>query len=121
MTIMIVDDSAPIRRMIRTLLEPTGAEFLEAADGLQAIEAYRGAPSDWVLMDIMMEPLNGIETLRRLKTIDQGVKVIMVSQYDNPELRSAAEEAGSAGYVSKKELPQLLGLITGTSSHKEPT
>ncbi len=108
---MIADDSGTMRGMIRDLLQSTDVLFIEACSGIEAVEKYRRSAVDWVLMDVMMESMNGISAARKIRAMDPTAKIIMVSQYDDPDLRAAAAEAGSVGYVVKDNLSQLTDWI----------
>ncbi|MGH9932402.1 MAG: response regulator, partial [Pyrinomonadaceae bacterium] len=64
-SVLIVDDSEPVRRMIRALLADVADELIERADGALALAAYREHRPDWVSMDIEMKELDGLEATRR--------------------------------------------------------
>ncbi len=116
MTIMIVDDSSAMRTMIRSMLKPTGAAFIEVSGGDDAVRDSRRSSVDWVLMDVMMEPVNGIDAAKQIRAIDPDARILMVSQYDDADLRMAAADAGSLGYIVKKNLSQLYEWIPTTPS-----
>ncbi len=92
--VMVVDDD---RRMVKTIcdiLKIQGYEVVEAYSGEEAIEKMRSDISDCVLMDIRMEGIDGIETLKRLKEVYPALPVILMSGYANDE---QAEQAKSLG------------------------
>ena len=74
--VLVVDDEAPIRRLIRRTLERDGYEVEEAEDGAVALRRYRAAPADLVILDIFMPEKEGLETLREL---GPEAKVIAIS------------------------------------------
>jgi len=107
MKILIVDDNASMRRLIKTVLSDFHAEFVECADGGKALENYRLSKPDIVLMDIMMPEVDGLEATRRIRAAFPDARVVVVTYYDDPDLRKAATSVGAAGYVLKEDLSQL--------------
>jgi two-component system chemotaxis response regulator CheY len=67
MTILIVEDSEPMRQMIKQLVGDLTEAFTECCDGAQALEAYRQHRPDWVLMDIKMKEMDGLMATRQIK------------------------------------------------------
>src|SRR6516165_7112362 len=67
MKIMIVDDHAEIRRLLRSMLEDLASEFTECADGAQAVAAFPRKRPDWTIMDIAMKGMDGLEATRRIQ------------------------------------------------------
>ena len=65
-TIMVMDDEAPIRTLIRTALESVGHEVMEAANGHDGLALYRQRPADLVIADILMPELDGLDTIIEL-------------------------------------------------------
>jgi CheY-like chemotaxis protein len=78
-TILIVDDEAPIRRMLRELLEGEGHTVMEASDGRAAMRCLREQPADLVITDILMPQEDGIEVIRETRRIAPGTKIIAIS------------------------------------------
>ena len=107
MTLLIVDDNPQVRRMIRSLLEDLLTEVYECADGAQAVETYAQHHPDWVLMDIEMGAVNGLTATRALKALDPEARILMVTNYHDDALRTAAAQAGACGYVRKENLLEL--------------
>ena len=78
-TIMIVDDSNYTRRTHRRIVESAGHVVHEAASGMAAIEGYFIHRPDLVLLDLTMEDMGGLEVLEKLRALDAGARVIVVS------------------------------------------
>src|SRR5213078_4185191 len=76
--VLVVDDDHGVRESFRLILEDR-YEVLEAADGRQALERLRASPVDLVLLDIRLPEMDGIEVLERMKAVDDGVEVILVT------------------------------------------
>ncbi len=108
---MIVDDHAGFRQVAKALLQATGAECVEYGDGRKAIAGYAESRPDVVLMDIAMEGLDGLRATAQIKAAFPAARILMLTQYDDPDLRKAAERAGACGYVLKDDLAQLPPLL----------
>ena len=105
LSVLIVDDHPLMRAGIRALLEKTvpHADIIEAVDGLEAIELATQSPPDIVLMDINMPRLNGVEAVRRLRSLVPDCKVIMLSMHQDEQRVVESIRAGAAGYVVKDD------------------
>jgi CheY-like chemotaxis protein len=110
--ILIVDDSEPVRRTIRSLLRKVAGEFHECSDGDEAVDAYTRFRPDWVVMDIEMERIDGITATRRIVAGFPDAKIAIVSNYDEPGLHEAAREAGARAYVVKENLLVLSRIVS---------
>lgn len=78
-TILIIDDEASIRLLLRSVLEAAGYEVMEATNGRQGLELYRHRPTDLVITDIRMPELDGLEVLLALTREFIHAKVIVMS------------------------------------------
>ena len=100
--VLVVDDDAAIRRVVRTVLEADNFEVVEAADGpaaLLLLDAINGRGPEAVVLDIMMPGIDGIEVCRRID--HSRVKVIMLSARDDADTRDQAAKAGADAYLTK--------------------
>jgi NarL family two-component system response regulator LiaR len=109
--ILIVDDNAPVRRLIVSILAPLAKSIQECSDGGEAVAAYQSMQPDIVLMDIQMKEMDGIEATRRICRADPNAKIVILTDYDDTELRRAAAAAGTTHYALKDNLPDLIRLI----------
>jgi two-component system chemotaxis response regulator CheY len=75
--ILIVDDSAMSRRILRTILESAGHQITEAEDGMVALEKYYLEKPDVVLLDLIMKGMFGMEVLKKIRRMDQTARVIV--------------------------------------------
>jgi two-component system chemotaxis response regulator CheY len=104
--IMLVDDTAFMRRMLRDILTKEGFEVAaEAANGREAVEAYRKAHPDLVIMDITMPEMDGIAAVREIIAGDAAARIVMCSALGQQELIIEALEAGGRDFVVKPFLP----------------
>lgn len=104
--LLIVDDHEIFRRGLRALLEPSSEWQIcgEAVDGLDAIEQCKSLKPDIVVLDVSMPRLNGLEAARLIKKDLPGCQIVIITQHDSPQIRSAALEAGAQSFVTKSSV-----------------
>jgi DNA-binding response OmpR family regulator len=81
--ILIIDDEPAIRRILRIHLERAGHQVTEAPDGRAGLDLHAADPADLIITDLFMPDFDGIETIRELRRVGRGVKVIVVSGGDS--------------------------------------
>jgi NarL family two-component system response regulator LiaR len=114
MTFLIAEDNLRMRDSIKRFLTrsiPNHHIFLEAHDGGEAVKMYNQHAPDWVLMDIEMEPMDGLAALKSIRASSFTAKVIIVTSYDDAAYRKAAKEEGACGYVLKTHLDELGAIL----------
>jgi two-component system chemotaxis response regulator CheY len=100
--ILIVDDAAFMRMMIKDILSKNGYEIVgEAADGGQAVDQYKEHNPDLVTMDITMPEMDGITALKEIKKINPNAKVIMCSAMGQQAMVIDAIQAGAKDFIVK--------------------
>jgi two-component system, chemotaxis family, chemotaxis protein CheY len=107
-TVMIVDDSNYTRRTHRRIVESDGHVVHEAATGMAAIEGFFVHRPDLVLLDLTMEDMGGIEVLERLRQLDAGARVIVVSADVQRSTAKIVAESGALGFLGKPVSPEGL-------------
>ena len=107
--IMIVDDNAPMRGIIKQYVQSINVnhEFYECNDGLEAVDAFHRLHPDWVLMDIKMPRMDGLTATMIIRQQFPSARIIIVSNFDDMDLRTAAHKTGAMGYVLKERLFEL--------------
>ena len=111
MKVLIVDDNEQARRMIKQYLREPSYEFRECEDGAEAVSAYAEFLPDWVLMDWEMKQVNGLSATRQVIASFPDAKVLIVTNYDEKDLRQAATDAGASGFVLKDDLLMLQSFL----------
>jgi len=100
--ILIVDDAAFMRMMIKDIINKNGYEIAgEAENGLMAVQLYGELKPDLVTMDITMPEMDGIEALKQIKAKDPGAKVIMCSAMGQQAMVMEAIQSGARDFVVK--------------------
>ncbi|MCA1849471.1 MAG: response regulator transcription factor [Acidobacteria bacterium] len=119
MKILIVEDNASMRRLIKSIVADLADVVNECSDGAEALAAYTKHRPDWVLMDIKMKELDGIAATRSITALFPGAHVMIVTDYDDEKLREAARSAGACEYVVKEDLFALRRILCGTHGRAE--
>lgn len=100
--ILIVDDAAFMRMMIKDILTKNGYEVVaEAANGVEAVELYKSHQPDLVTMDITMPEMDGIEAVKQIKEVNPAAKVIMCSAMGQQSMVMDAIKAGANDFIVK--------------------
>ncbi len=101
-SILIVDDSAFVRQMLRDILTDEGCEIVaEAANGAEAVVAYRLHRPDLVTMDMIMPEVGGLDALGEILAMDPAARVVMISAVEQRPLLQEALKRGAADYIVK--------------------
>ena len=113
--VLIADDHAILREGVRALLaSQADIEVVgDAVDGKDAIEKVAQLDPDVVLMDIAMKGLDGLGATAKIIAGFPDARVIILTEYDDPDLRELARRAGACDYVLKEDLSRLPALLQG--------
>ncbi len=114
MKILIADDHEHMRQIIKQTVAHLATEFYEAGDGSEAIAICAAQHPEWVLMDFRMKSMDGLRATAEIKARFPETRVVIVSQYDDAELRAEAVRVGACAYVLKENLQELPGILAGT-------
>jgi CheY-like chemotaxis protein len=107
--VLIAEDHQDIRQVTKLLLEMEGCSAIEAANGLEALQAALSFQLDLILMDIDMPVMDGLEAARCLRHNDctRGIPIVAVTSHDN-QTRQEAIEAGCDDFLEKPLMPAVL-------------
>ena len=100
--ILVCDDAAFMRMMIKDILTKNGYNVVaEAENGLKAVEKFNEAKPDLVLMDITMPEMDGIQALKKIKEIDSNAAIIMCSAMGQQAMVIEAIQSGAKDFIVK--------------------
>ena len=104
---LVVDDAALMRIRLRDILSKMNCEIAgEAANGKEAIALYEELKPDLVTLDISMPEMNGIETLKKIMSIDNTAKIIIISAVGQKALVADALRSSAKAFIIKPFNPQ---------------
>lgn len=100
--VMVVDDAAFMRCVLKQMLERNGFEVVgEAENGMDAVNKYKALRPDLVTMDITMPKLDGVQATKAIRQLDSNARIIMVSAMGQECMVRDAVVAGAAGFIVK--------------------
>jgi CheY-like chemotaxis protein len=103
--VVVVDDDRAFRRAVIALLATAGYRVAEAADGAQALEHVTCEPADVMLLDLGLPGMSGLEVLKRLRSMPDAPRVVVVTADDTPETVLDALRGQAHGFVTKPLAP----------------
>ena len=115
-TIMVIDDSIVIRKMIEIALEDEDFNIVTAISGKEGLENIESQQPNLVILDMMLPDMNGIDVLKTIKS-NKNLPVIMLSGKDSPQLIESAKEIGVDDFLPKpfrdEELVEKVRTLVG--------
>jgi two-component system chemotaxis response regulator CheY len=111
--VVVADDAAIMRSMIKTILVENGFEVVaEAADGVEAVEKFEQYNPDLITMDIVMPKLDGINAVKQIIAAHPDAKIMMCSSLGQQQMVVDAIRAGAKAFITKPfEAPKLLETV----------
>ena len=109
-SVLIVDDHPIVREGLHALIstEPNMQIVGEAANGVDAVRMVRELKPDVILLDLMMEPMSGIEAIERIKADNPNARILALTSFAEDEIVFPAIKAGALGYLLKDSAPNDL-------------
>jgi two-component system, NtrC family, nitrogen regulation response regulator NtrX len=99
--VLVIDDEAAIRDSLRMILEYEDYQFVGAASGQEALDLIRRERPDIVLLDIKMPGMDGMEVLRKVRSVDETLPVVMISGHGNTATAVEAIRSGAIDFLDK--------------------
>lgn len=109
--LLVVDDHAAFRATVRQMFEGLNVAIIEADSGEEALRLFAAEHPDWVIMDLRMPGMGGIKATEAIHDLDTSARIIVISQFTEPEWNEQALRAGATDFVSKEHLAQLVRII----------
>jgi len=113
-SILTVDDSPTMRRMIEMTVKPSGYDVLEAGDGEAAMTLLKTRGVDLIISDINMPKMDGLELTRRLRALPKfaTTPIILLTTESDPAKKAEGKAAGATGWIVKPfKQDQLLAVV----------
>lgn len=111
MTILIVEDNEGMRRLLRAIVCLPLWTCHECSDSSQVMAACARHLPDWVLMENELKTINGIALTKQIHASFPESRIVIVTSYDDADLRQAAFHAGATGFVLKENLIEVRRLL----------
>jgi DNA-binding NtrC family response regulator len=118
-TILVVDDDADTREVLKDRLESLGYRVLTAADGREGLEVLERHNPQLVLLDVEMPGMNGLEVLKQIRRQEQNVTVVMITAYGTIERAVQAMKSGAYDFIPKPFEPDHIALIVAKALERE--
>ncbi|GBF11251.1 response regulator transcription factor [Tepidibacillus sp. HK-1] len=120
-TILIVDDETKIREMVKTFLINEGYDVLEASNGYEAFDQIKNGNIDLMLLDLMMPGMDGLQTLREVRTTYKKMPVIMLTAKTDEVDKLLGLEMGADDYITKPfSLRELVARMKAVLRRTQP-
>ena len=116
-TILVIDDQAPIRALLRVALEGAGYEVLEASNGRLGLELYREKSADLIITDVVMPEMNGLELMLELTRSFPDVKVIAMSGGRESGLHAAKLLGARQTFQKPVDIQAVLDAVRDELAH----
>lgn len=104
--VLVTDDAAFMRMMIKDILMKQGHEVYEAKNGLDLLQKYPEVKPDVVTLDITMPEMDGLQAVKELKKIDPDAKIIMCSAMGQQVMVMEAVQNGAIDFLVKPFQPE---------------
>lgn len=118
-SILIIDDDKGMLETLKPIFTNMNYIVISVNDGYKAIESVKKIKFDFILLDIIMPKINGIETLKKIKKIDSSIKVIMMTGYTDKKLvKKAMKEGALKVFYKPINIEELINMVN--NHKKEP-
>jgi CheY-like chemotaxis protein len=116
--VLVVDDVAELRLLVRMLLEDEpNLELLDAADGAEAVQMVDAGPVDLVIMDMHMPGMDGLAATREIRGRDAPPEIVAFTSSIDGRLSEAFMDEGAAAHFDKGEMSSLIAYVRAAARH----
>ena len=115
MTLLVVEETAAMCRLIRSVVASLPATVIECRDGRDVLALCRALQPDWVVIDLDLAGADALATVREIRQAHAAIRVAVLGE-DSPRVREAAERAGARAYLPKENLLLLPPLLAAEST-----
>ena len=120
MKVLIVDDHAGMRALIRDLLKQVAAQIRECGSGEEAVGLCESYAPDCVTMDLRMGAMHGLAAVQHIRQAHPNINIAILTQFDHDTLRARARRAGADGYFMKDDLAALKRYVESIAEGSVP-
>ncbi len=100
-TILLVDDEPTIIKGLKFALEKEGYDILTAQDGQEALSVFKNEKVDFILLDLMLPKVDGLEVCRQIREMKSDVPIIMLTAKDDEASKISGLDYGADDYITK--------------------
>ncbi len=114
-TIITVDDSVTMRKLVSLTLRGAGYRVLEAGDGVDALQILRTQPVDLMILDVNMPRMNGIQLTKEVRNMSQfrSTPILMLTTESDNSVKTQGKQAGANGWIVKPfKQDQILAVVS---------
>jgi DNA-binding NarL/FixJ family response regulator len=120
--VLVADDEPLIREALVDLLQGSGFIVVGVAcNGTEAVAIVRSSSPDVVILDVRMPGMGGIEAVRRIRSEAPGIRILILSAYEDRSLQVSAAEAGADGYIVKGTSPKSMIELLRSTGRRAPS
>jgi DNA-binding NarL/FixJ family response regulator len=112
MNLLIIEDNKQMYRAMKSFVLDLAEGIYECRSGSEALAAYARHRPDWVLVDLEMAQAGGLRWVLEIKRAYPEARILIVSNYDDADLRAAALDAGACEYVVKHDLLSVRRILS---------
>jgi CheY-like chemotaxis protein len=120
MKLLIVDDHAGIRSLIRDLLQHAVSQIRECASGEEAVGLCESFAPDCITMDLRMGAMHGLAAVQHIRQAHPDINIAVLTQFDHDTLRARARRAGADSYFIKDDLAALKRYVESLAVGSQP-
>ena len=115
MTLLVVEETAAMCRLIRSVIAGLPVTVIECRDGRDVLPLCRAFDPDWVVIDLDLVLADALATVRSIRQAHAAIRIAVLGE-DSPRVREAAERAGARAYLLKENLLALTALLAAENA-----